>query len=392
MARLVAVSGRTPADVLTLLDAVWADGDAALVLPHDQPGPDRAATLVRLRPAALRDGVSESRLAGAAPVDAGTALVVTTSGSTGTPSGVVLGHAALDAMVGASRTRLGADDGVPWLGVLPLQHVAGVSVVLRSRAAGREPVLHPRDTPAAIAAAEPSWVSLVPTQLHRLLEAGVDLARHAGVLLGGAAAPVGLLDRARAAGVRVVTSYGSSETSGGCVYDGRPLDGVELRLGDDDRVHVRGPVLAAGRRDANGTSPLVNDDGWYATGDRGAWTTDGRLEVLGRLDRVVVSGGENVPAARVEQVLADHPEVDLVAVVGLPDPTWGAAVTAVVVPTTRDAPPTLEALRTHVGEVLPASWRPVRLVVVDALPRDGMGKVTPASVSAVAGPGNGTDP
>jgi len=382
VARLVAVACSTPARTLAALDAVWADGDAALPLAADLPAVTRAGLLRRLRPHALVDDTDRHTLPDAVGLPDGSALVATTSGSTGTPSGVVLGHDALAAMVAASRDRLAAADGMPWVLALPLHHVAGISVVLRSRAAGREPLLHGRDDPDLLAGAEPSWVSLVPTQLQRLLDAGADLARHAGVLLGGAAAPDALLARARDAGTTVVTSYGSSETCGGCVYDGEPLDGVGLRVDAHGRIRLRGPVLASGRRLPDGeVAPLVDAEGWYATGDRGTWDDDGRLVVLGRLDRVVVSGGENVPAGAVEEALASLPEVARGAVVGLPDARWGSAVTAVVVPAP-GATPTLEGLRAGLRTLLPGPWLPTRVVVVDALPRDELGKVTPAAVAA----------
>ncbi len=380
MARLVALQLSLADGLLAALDATWAAGDAALPLDPSLPKSLTEELLASLRPAVLQTAQGSRELPDAPPVPPGTALVVTTSGSTGTPKGVVLSHAALDASVRASRDRLGAADGVPWLGVLPLHHVAGVSVVLRSRAAGREPSLHPRDTPQLLGDAEPSWVSLVPAQLSRLLDAGVDLARHAGVLLGGAAAPADLLARARATGARVVTSYGSTETCGGCVYDGVPLDGVEAALAADGRLLLRGPVLADGVRQAGGRiAPVVDRDGWLTTGDLARIDEDGRVQVLGRADDVVVSGGENVPLAPVRAALAALPGVGECAVVGLPDARWGTAVTAVVVPV--GTPPTLESIRAGLGATLPANHRPTRLVLLEVLPRDELGKVTRRSVT-----------
>lgn len=382
MTRLVALQHSDPAAMLRGLDAVWAAGEAALPLDPRAPDPHTARLVERLAPAELRDDSGSHRMADGRPVPDGTALVVTTSGSTGAPQGVVLSHDALAASTSRSRTRLDAADGVPWLGVLPLHHVAGISVVLRSRAAGREPVLHRRDGAHALDAAEPAWVSLVPAQLGRLLDTGADLARHHGVLLGGAAAPDELLARAAAAGVHVVTSYGATETCGGCVYDGVPLDDVEVRTDRTGRIQLRTPTMATGvRRSSGQTVPLVDEDGWWTTADLGSFD-EGRLEVHGRADDVVVSGGENVPLAGVRTALAGIGGVvgGVLAsdVVGLPDDRWGTAVTAVVVPVARR--PTLQEVRSALTGLLPRAHVPTALVIAPELPTTALGKVTSHSV------------
>lgn len=386
MTRLVALQHRDPETMLHALDQVWDDGDAAL--PLDPRAPDRhtAALLDRLAPDELRTDAGRQRRIHGHPVPEGTALVVTTSGSTGPPQGIVLSHAALEASTVRSVARLGAMDGVPWLGVLPLHHIAGISVALRSRAAGRQPLLHDRDTPELVTAAEPAWISLVPLQLQRLLEAEAELAHHHGVLLGGAAAPAALLDRATAAGVHVVTSYGATETSGGCVYDGVPLAGVQVRIADSGRIQVRTPTLATGvRLPDGGLAPIADDAGWWTTSDRGTVDDEGRLAVHGRADDVVVSGGENVPLTAVQAALADIDGIRAVAVVGLPDEHWGTAVTAVVVPT--GAPPTLGELRAALAGVLPRPHLPTALVTTDQLPTTSLGKVTTGSVEAALAAG-----
>lgn len=394
MARLVAIAAGPTRAVLAGLDAVRSEGDAALPLPGDLPDAGREHLLARLRPDALYEGGHVTPLHTDAPagrLPSGSTLVALTSGSTGARTGVVHTADGLAAAVAASRLRLGARDGRPWHLTLPLHHLAGVLVVERSRAAGREPIVH--DDPArTLGGAEPGWISLVPTQLGRMLAAGVDLARHDGVLLGGAAAPAGLLEAAAEAGVHVVTSYGSTETCGGCVYDGRPLDTVEVDLDEDGRIRLRGPMLAAGLLTDGGPARSATDaGGWFATSDRGRLEA-GRLVVEGRLDRTVVSGGENVPAAAVEVALADLPWVAEVAVVGLPHPDWGAAVTAVVVPTTGARPPGLAELRAALSAALPDTWRPTGLLIGAALPRDGLGKVTGPAVAAAVERGEVTQP
>jgi o-succinylbenzoate---CoA ligase len=368
---------------------VWEAGDAVLPLPVDLPPGHLDDLLASQRPASITEvdlrghGTTRS-ISGDAPVDDDVALVVTTSGSTGRPKGVVLTHTALGAAVDASLARLGCVPGERWALALPTHHVAGITVLLRARALGTEPVVvdaHERPSPGAA-----EHVSLVPTQLHRLLDQGADVAGFRTILLGGATADRDLLARARARGATVVTSYGMTETCGGCVYDGRALEGVEVALADDGRIRLRGPVLFDGYRGDAGTpgAATVDADGWFTTNDLGVLTPDGSLEVLGRADEVVVTGGENVPLAAVTEALASHPAVAEVAVAGRPDPEWGTVVVAVVVPTDPSDPPTLDVLRDHLRGSLPRTHAPRALRVVASLPRDPMGKLTRAAVARLA--------
>ena len=234
-----------------------------------------------------------------------------------------------------------------WLLALPTHHVAGLQVLARSALAGTSPVtLDPGAsfTSTALAAAtarldprQPHYASLVPTQLHRALGApeGIEALRQFDtILLGGAAADPVLLDRARAAGVCVVTTYGMSETCGGCVYDGTPLPGVRVRLDADGRIHLGGPVLAdgyVGRTALTAERFLTDDEGvrWFVTDDRGVCRA-GRLHVRGRVDDVVVTGGRKVDPADVEAALRALPGIGEALVVGVPDPEWGQRVAALV--------------------------------------------------------------
>jgi O-succinylbenzoic acid--CoA ligase len=169
-----------------------------------------------------------------------------------------------------------------------------------------------------------------------------------------------------------VATYGMTETGGGVVYDGVPLDGVEVRV-IGGQVELRCPMLLRCYRD--GTDPR-DPDGWFPTGDAGAWDEiEGRLRVFGRMDDVIVSGGENVWPVAVERALATHARVREVAVVGRPDPEWGQRVTALVVPTDRAHPPTLDDLRALAKRELPAYCAPRELVLVTELPRTGLGKL-----------------
>ncbi len=301
---------------------------------------------------------------GTGPVADDVAVVVPTSGSTGVPKGVLLSAEALLASATAALQVLGGPG--RWLLGVPPTRVGGLQVLVRSLVAGLAPQTLP-DGPftreAFLAgAAGCRYVSLVPTQLHRLEPA--DLLGLEAVLLGGAAAPPALL--ARFPDTRVVPTYGMSETSGGCVYDGVPLPGVDVEVTAEGRIRLRGPVLGLGYRDG---SPLRDADGWYTTGDLGA-LVGGRLVVHGRADDVVVTGGEKVAPAAVEAVLLEHPDVAEVAVVGVPDPEWGSRVVAVVVGSV-----SLEQARAHVAARLGRAAAPREVRLVPALPLLPGGKV-----------------
>ena len=224
----------------------------------------------------------------------------------------------------------------------------------------------------------------MPTQLRRLLDAGAPLAAFDAILLGGAAAPDGIVAEASAAGANVVTTYGMTETCGGCVYDGSPLDDVRLASGTDGLIRITGPVLFSGYRLAPELTAAAFDHGWLVTSDLGGPGRDGRLVVRGRADDVIISGGEKVTAAEVERALRGCPAVRDAAVVGLPDPQWGELVTAVVVLADGAQPPPLAALRDLVGASLPRYAAPQRLVVVPGIPLLASGKPDRQSLRQLA--------
>lgn len=318
----------------------------------------------------------------------GAAVLVSTSGSTGEPKHVVLTAAALTASAKATEDRLGGPG--RWVLALPAEHVAGVQVIVRALLAGAPTeVQDVRDgfRPAGFARATARlphgarrYTSLVPTQLLRILDAGSApleaLRGYAAVLVGGAALDPALRERALAAGVRVVTTYGMSETAGGCVYDGVPLDGVTVDLDDDGRILLGGPTVASGYvGDAAATAESFVG-GRFRTGDLGR-LDDGRLTVLGRADDVVVTGGEKVAPAAVERVLSAQPGITDVCVVGVPDAEWGAVVAAAVV-----ADPGFErdraaaAVRAEIGRAaVPRRW-----LAVAEIPLRGIGKPDRAEV------------
>lgn len=353
MRRLVVVEARgTPAFVDRLRRA-WDEGDAVLPLDPRLPGPARERVLAAARPEE--------------PVAEGDALVVATSGTTGDPKAVVLTHDAVAASARATSARLGVDPGADrWLACLPLAHVGGLSVVTRALLTGTPLTVHDGFDAGAVeaaAAAGCTLVSLVPTALRR-----IDPSGFRTVLLGGSAMPDELPPNA-------VTTYGMTETGSGVVYDGRPLDGVEVRVVDGE-IHLRGPMLLRCYRD--GTDPKTAD-GWLPTGDMGTWDpATGRLRVFGRRGDMIVTGGENVWPTAVERVLERLPSVREVAVTGEPDPEWGQRVVALVVPADPAAPPTLGELRDAVRAELPAYAAPRALRLLDALPRTASGKVARA--------------
>ncbi|OBH22652.1 O-succinylbenzoic acid--CoA ligase [Mycobacterium sp. E342] len=341
----------------------------------------RDAALVALDPAsdALRGALRVGE-----DIDDDVALVVTTSGTTGAPKGALLTAAALTASATATHDRLGGPGS--WLLALPPHHIAGLQVLVRSALAGSTPVeldvsagFDVAQLPAATRrlGSGRSYTSLVATQLAKALTdpaAAAALAELDAVLLGGGPAPQGVLNAAAAAGVAVVRTYGMSETAGGCVYDGVPLDGVRVRVADDGRIALGGATLAKGYRNPVHPDPFA-EPGWFRTDDLGALDAAGVLTVLGRADDAISTGGLTVLPQLVEAALGSHPAVGDCAVFGLADGRLGQRVVAAVVVAAGRPAPTLDALRAHVARTLDATAAPRELHIVDALPRRGIGKV-----------------
>ncbi len=369
MPELVALDLPAGQGFVDALCSVWDAGDA--VLPVDQRLPELSVRrlLAALLPSRIVSSDGTRSLAGGLPTEPGDALVVATSGTSGAPKGAVHTHRSVTASAVATSERLRVDPGTDrWVACLPLAHIGGLSVVTRSLVTGTPCTVLERFEPSAVEAecrAGATLVSLVTTALGRM-----DVSGFRAVLLGGAAPPASLPPT-------VIATYGTTETGSGVVYDGWPLDGVELRIGDgalgiEGEVLVRGPFLLRSYRD--GTDPRLFD-GWYPTGDAGALAADGSLTVSGRLAEVIVTGGEKVWPAAVEEILAGHPAVSEVAVWKRADPEWGERVVAWVVPPRGVDPPSLGALRELVAATLAPWSAPRQLVVVDRLPRTSGGKV-----------------
>lgn len=311
-------------------------------------------------------------------IDPAIALVVSTSGSTGTPKGAQLTAANLVSSADATHQALGGAG--QWLLAMPAHHIAGIQVLVRSLVAGVEPscldLTHGFDIPAFARAAfelaetgDRTYTSLTPMQLGKAMDMlqGIDALRtFDAVLVGGSAISPQLLDSARKLDITVVTTYGSSETAGGCVYDGRPLPGAQIRISDDDgRIHLGGPMIAHGYRnvDSNAFS-----DGWFATSDAGA-LVDGVLTVTGRLDNIINSGGLKLHPEALEQLLLHIPGVEEACVVGIPDQRLGQMIVAAY---------TGWASRTDILEALDdlPRWQvPRELKRLEGMPLTGPGKL-----------------
>lgn len=357
---------------------VWDREAALFVVDRRAPSAEGAALLRAARPTVLWDSDGPCRAADGVPTEPG--LLVATSGTSGRAKLVELGRPAVEAAVRGSLERLGAA-GDRWVCCLPTAHIGGLLVVMRALLSGSPLEVHSTFEPGRL---EAGWVSVVPTMLRRLLDASVDLGRLRGLLVGGGALDPGLRSRAEGAGARVVETYGMTETCGGVVYDGLPLPRAGMRVGAGGEVELGGPTLMRGYRDDPGATAEVLRDGWVRTGDAGRITPGGRLEVLGRLDDCIRTGGEKVWPSEVEAALREHPGVADAAVTGLPDAEWGERVVALVRPSDPARTPDLESIRAHVGERLARYKAPREVVLVDCVPRTASGKVRRDALRALA--------
>jgi o-succinylbenzoate---CoA ligase len=308
-----------------------------------------------------------------------------TSGTTGEPRPVDLTRENFFSSAIGTALALGVGPQDRWLCCLPLHHVAGLSILTRSSVYGVGTVLHDGfDTDRVAAALERdgvTLVSLVATQIIRLLEVGADLSLPRAIVAGGGPLPIDVLEEAHARGATVVQSYGMTETTSQVTLleapdarrkagsAGVPILGADLRI-DDGEILVRGPMVAPGS---------AGEDGWLRTGDLGTIDDEGHLWVDGRKGDLIVTGGENVMPERVEDVLRAHPDVADVAVVGRADPEWQEAVTAVVV-LRPGAVESSEALRDHCASELARYEIPKRFVFVTDLPRTASGKLMRAAL------------
>jgi O-succinylbenzoic acid--CoA ligase len=380
---LAVPAGAAALEVLPRLALALEGGSPIAPYAVGSPPPD-------LAPAAMDHAVDEA--------PDGLAVVIGTSGSTGAPKRAMLTAGNLRSSIDATAARLGGHG--QWLLTVPGHHIAGLQVLLRSVVAGTTPhVMDLSDgfTPATWLAAVdampdtdlPTYVSVVPTQLTRLLadqDATERLARFAAVLVGGAATHPDLLARAAAAGVTAVTTYGMSETAGGCVYDGRPLDGMSVDLDADGRISLRGASVAHGYLgDPGRTRDAFPSPGTFRTDDIGHLGADGGLRVDGRIDDLVNTGGLKVAPRIVEQAVARLDGISEAVAVGVPDPEWGEVVAVAVV---RDASTPghaldVSGLREQLRGILPDHALPRAVREVPTIPTRGPGKPDRAAIRAL---------
>jgi len=362
------------------------DRSGASFLPIDvRLSPQEQDRLIeRARPAVLVRPDEEIVLADAAATDPDRAwAIIATSGTSGQPRLAELSRPAVGAAVAGSLDMLDASAFDPWVACLTPAHIGGLLVYLRGVLTGSPVTVLERFEPGALLAGAPerAHVSLVPTMLERLVRGGADLGHLGELLIGGARLDPSLRDAAVRAGGRVVNTYGSTETCGGVVYDGRPFEGTRVRIASDrpdepGMVEIAGPTLMDGYRfDPQATAEAFTPDGWLRTGDIGTLGPQGHLRIAGRADDAIRTGAETVWPLEVEEVLARHPKVADVAVAGRPDPEWGEHVVAWIVPTNPTDPPTLDELRTHCREDLARFKAPRDVRHIDVVPRTPNGKV-----------------
>ncbi len=397
---LVAILG-TRATTAGAVERAWDDGDAVAVLDPSAPPAVVRSRLDALAPTHIVDD-NRHRRADGISVDDDVAAVVMTSGTSSVPRAVTLTWEGMRAMARGASSALDTGNGDTWLCCLPLHHVAGLAILARHRLNDEGLVLHENFDIDAVSQAPrkvgASIVSLVPTMLQRILDAGAPVDGYRVLLLGGAAVPADLRERAHAVGGHVVASYGMTETWGGCVHDGVADEGVTVRIADDREIQVRGDVVMPRyHRDPDRTRAAFTDDGWFRTGDLGALVEEAldgkaldgsppRLRVTDRRDDMIISGGVNVSPTQVEAALSAHPGVDDVGVIGTPDEEWGERVVAHVVPRDPENPPTLADLREFGSERLSAASLPREIHSVREIPRTASGKIRRGSLRSSCGP------
>ena len=341
------------------LSRAWDNDDAVFPLDQRLPLPARQQILNIVKPTIMATNDGDVRVDGM-PVEPGDAVVVATSGTSGTPKAAVLTMSAVEASARATTEQLNVSLRDTWLACLPPSHVGGLSVITRSLIMGTSLIAAPSFSPETfIEAAQngATLVSLVSTALQR-----IDPALYRMIVLGGSR-------QASQLPPNCVTTYGMTETGSGVVYNGKALRGVELEI-RDSIVYVKAPMLLRAYRD--GSVPL-DSNGWFCTNDRGSLSDDGVLQIEGRDGDLIITGGENVWPEVVEDALRNFQTVTDLCVAGVPDPEWGRAIHVWVVTTDKNEV-SLDALRAHVKQTLPAHFAPRQMHVISEIPRTAIGK------------------
>lgn len=368
MNELIAVDLPASHRTVELIEDTWAKGDGFAPVDQRLPLSAKKRLIDALRPSYVIDKNGTSlRLPDALELDEGQRLAMATSGTTGAPKVVMYTQEQIEASVRATANHIGVRDSDHWLCCLPISHIGGMSVILRSILIGNPvEVHHGFDAAEVTAAAErgSTLVSLVPTALK-----SIDPFIFRKIVLGGSKPPAEIPSN-------TFVTYGLTETGSGVVYDGQPLEGLEVSIGPGDEVLLRGPMIATSFRDG---SAITDSHGWLHTRDAGT-LENGRLTVFGRIDEVINTGGEKVYPAALETLLESHPKVSRVAIVAIPDPHWGEAVAAVVIPSASGMQPSLEELRGFVKEHMPAYCAPKILHIWSELPLTSLGKIQKGAI------------
>ena len=358
---LVALDLASSAAIAENVRHEWDAANAVLVVDQRLPDTARRELIRGLGVHSVVDATGRTLIDRAAePMNDGDAVVIATSGTSGSPKGVIHTHAGLRSASLASSAALRTGAEAHWLACLPLAHIGGFGVLTRAWHTGAQLTIHDGFDPDAVTTSDATHVSLVATAMARI---DTTMFRH--ILLGGARPPATVADN-------VTVTYGLTESCGGVVYNRRPIPGVSVDIAPDGEVLLRGPMIMSRYRNPGLKSP-VDSDGWLHTNDIGRFD-DGLLHVDGRRGDMIITGGENVWPDSVERVLSRHPLIAECAVAGVDDPEWGQRVVAWVVKH-GDVIPVLEDLRDFVTESLPRFCAPRQLVVVDSLPRTSLGKV-----------------
>jgi O-succinylbenzoic acid--CoA ligase len=332
-----------------------------------------AAAMVGTGPALSFEEMSQSQVP--SPV----ALVVATSGSSGGPKEVGITAKALLASAKASNEFLGSRVGQVWSLLLPLTHVAGINVLVRSLELGTTPI----DLRDAKEYPKADFTAIVPTQLFRALNGETQLLEHLkgcqAVLVGGAALPEATAQAAENARIKIVTTYGMTETCGGCIYDGTPLAGVEVRT-DDGVIEIKGPTIAYSYLNDEQAWKDSFNDGWFVTHDLGAFV-GGKLTAIGRADDIIISGGEKVSLSAIESALSGKFPENEIAAFSVPDAEWGNALHIAIA---GERPVSTHEISTHLEQILGVVAKPKGFLILSTLPMIGVGKVDHKALAQAA--------
>lgn len=362
MRELVAIDMPASEETVEVIKSIWEEGNGFAPIDQRLPMAAKKRLIESLKPARIMSSPTITRrLDGGQPLEDNQCLAMATSGTTGNPKIVMYNMAQIEASAKATSSFIGVENDDKWLCCLPIAHIGGLSVILRSLIMGNSIEVHNGFEPAKVVSAVKrgaNLVSLVPSALLRL-----DPYIFRKIVLGGSKPPATLPSNA-------MVTYGLTETGSGVVYNGKALPGLEIGISPDSEILLKGPMIATHYRSGR----LVGDpNGWFHTKDAGR-LTNGKLEVYGRLDEMINTGGEKVFPATVETLLLTHPKIDEVAVLATPDQMWGEAVTAVIKVRSGEIP-TLAEIREFVKATLPSYNAPTKLVIVQSMPTTALGKI-----------------